>query len=122
MNTTEINNRLTAEPDWVNVVLGIWLILSPFVLGFTKHAALWNNVCVGVAVMAVALVSGVGNGALPGLLVLLGAWVFISPFLLGFSRTAFLWTNVGTAFLVITGAAISEALRIMHSVARSPHT
>jgi uncharacterized membrane protein HdeD (DUF308 family) len=38
--------------DWVNLLLGIWLIISPFVLGYMSvSAALWNDVIVGLAVV-----------------------------------------------------------------------
>ena len=111
MQTTERNEGMSVPPDWINVVLGIWLVMSPFALGFSRDtAALWNNVCVGAAVTALALVSERGTGALRGLIMILAAWVFISPFLLGFSRTAFLWNNIVAAFLIISGAAISEGL------------
>ena len=38
--------------EWVNVVLALWLILAPFVLGFyhTEAAATWNQVILGVLV------------------------------------------------------------------------
>ena len=111
MHTTSIRQENPSEPDWVNVVLGIWLVLSPFALGFSRDSSsLWNNVCVGVAVIVLALISGRGTGGLRGLTMVLGAWVFFSPFVLGFPNTAFLLNNIGLAFLVIAGAAISEGL------------
>jgi len=34
-----------AGVSWVNILLGIWVILSPFVLGFGQHSmARWSNV------------------------------------------------------------------------------
>jgi hypothetical protein len=107
METTSQKN--STRPDWVNVALGIWLILSPFALGFSRDASgLWNNICLGIVVVPLALISGRGTGALRGLIMALAAWIFFSPFVLGFPQVAFLWNNIGTAFLVITGAAASE--------------
>ena len=41
--------------SWSNVVLGIWLIISPFVLGFsTVVTAMWHNVIVGIVVALLA--------------------------------------------------------------------
>lgn len=38
--------------SWLNVVFGLWLILSPFILGYADIAmALWNNIIVGVIVV-----------------------------------------------------------------------
>ena len=42
---------------WFNVVLGIWLILSPFILGFATREATWNNIIVGFLVLMLALSS-----------------------------------------------------------------
>lgn len=36
---------------WANVVLGIWLILSPFILGFVSDQATWNNIVVGILIL-----------------------------------------------------------------------
>lgn len=40
--------------SWVNVVLGVWMVASPFVMGLTG-TILWNSIIVGalVAVMGV---------------------------------------------------------------------
>jgi hypothetical protein len=98
----------TANPDrsahvvWVNVVLGIWLCVSPFVLGFGRNPTeMWNNVCVGIAAVLLALISERGDGAIGGLNVPLAIWVFLSPFLLGYSSRAFLINNIQTAFFLI---------------------
>ncbi|MFQ5754470.1 MAG: SPW repeat protein [Acidiferrobacterales bacterium] len=37
--------------EWVNLVLGLWLIISPFVLGFYDQTmAAWNHIIVGLLV------------------------------------------------------------------------
>ncbi len=42
--------------DWINAVLGLWLLISPFVLGSSVVlAALWSDVILGI----IALVLGV---------------------------------------------------------------
>ena len=41
--------------DWVNGVLGVWLVISPWILGFAAlGAALWNHLVVGLLVVALA--------------------------------------------------------------------
>ncbi len=41
--------------DWINVVLGVWLIIAPFLLGYTAvAAALWNDIIVGIIVVVLA--------------------------------------------------------------------
>ena len=41
--------------DWANGVLGVWLVVSPWILGFSAlTAALWNHIVVGVLIVALA--------------------------------------------------------------------
>ena len=48
--------RVMAWEEWVNVVLGVWLVISPWVLGFSSLAtAMWNAVIVGIVVAVLAL-------------------------------------------------------------------
>ncbi len=38
--------------QWIYLVLGIWLILAPFVLGYSDTAgALWSDIIVGVLIV-----------------------------------------------------------------------
>jgi hypothetical protein len=41
--------------SWINLVLGLWLIISPWVCGFSEfRGALWNNVVLGIIVALLA--------------------------------------------------------------------
>lgn len=41
--------------EWVNGAIGLWLIVSPWVLGFAElQAAMWNAVICGVIALAMA--------------------------------------------------------------------
>ena len=43
--------------SWINILLGIWMIISPFALGFANvPRSMWNNVVLGVAILLVAAV------------------------------------------------------------------
>lgn len=47
--------RLDRNLEWINVVVGVWLVLSPFALNYsTVVAALWNSIIVGVVVILLA--------------------------------------------------------------------
>ena len=49
--------------DWINAVVGLWLIAAPFVLGYTGTAlALWNDVIVGLVVAVLAVWAAVTVG------------------------------------------------------------
>ncbi len=42
--------------EYINLVLGLWLILAPFALGFTNLAApMWNQIIVGLLIGGAAL-------------------------------------------------------------------
>jgi len=48
--------------SWVNFVLGIWLLISPFVLGLANIEWLvWNNIIVGIVVLALAATSAMAT-------------------------------------------------------------
>lgn len=37
---------------WINFILGLWLIISPFLLGYSNvRPAMWNEIIVGVLVL-----------------------------------------------------------------------
>ncbi len=41
--------------EWTNFAIGIWLIISPFVLRFESRTAVWNVIILGLAVSLFAL-------------------------------------------------------------------
>src|SRR3954470_14305694 len=44
-----MSNAAKASWSWANVVLGVWLLISPFVLGFANTTvAMWSNVISGI--------------------------------------------------------------------------
>jgi hypothetical protein len=91
---------------WWNVIFGLWIALSPFVMAFRSPALKWSNVAVGAAVILLAFFH---PGPLKALPVVLGAWIYASTFIFGFFRLPVLWSNLLFAVLVIAGAAASEA-------------
>ena len=104
--------------DWVNLVLGIWLILSPWILGFSgTPAAMWNAVIVGVVVGLMALMHLRGGPLWEEWVnVVLGIWLILSPWILGFSGMAnALWNAVIVGVLV--GALALSATRETPKVA-----
>ncbi len=106
----------------LNIILGIWLIISPFILGFAGNSpAQWNNIVVGILVALVAL------SGLSWINALLGIWLIISPFALGFSmNSAALWNNViigvlvGLLALVAAGARTPATTSDATDVTRQP--
>lgn len=47
---------MEALPEWASVVLGIWLVISPWILGFSATtSAVWYDVIAGAVVAIVAV-------------------------------------------------------------------
>jgi len=74
-------------PDAVNVILGAWLFLSPWIFGFASDsAASWNAWISGllIAALAVAALAAFAEWE-EWLNLIVGIWVAISPWTVGFS-------------------------------------
>lgn len=97
----------------VNALLGVFLFIAPWLLGFRDvQAAAWNAWICGVliAALAVAALSALqeweewANAAL-------GLWTVVAPWILGFSgMPAAMWTHVGVGLAVAILAAIEAWL------------
>lgn len=112
MNEVVLQDRTTLRANWVNVILGIWMVVSPFVLGFSNvRAATWNDVATGLAVLFLALSrSGSRNPApFSVLTALLGGWLIISAFVLAFFVPVAFWNNIVLGIIVAFSALASSS-------------
>jgi hypothetical protein len=99
--------------SWVNILLGIWVIISPFVLGMNVPKAIWNNVIAGALVVILAIVRlSMHQRGWSWLNLLLAIWLVISPFVLFLGGPA-MWNNV------ILGIIIA-ALALTNTYAKAP--
>jgi hypothetical protein len=73
--------------DPVNLVLGLWMLVSPWALAFQSEATpMWNSVVLGILIAAVALFALIQVSAWEEWAnAVFGAWLFLSPWILGFS-------------------------------------
>lgn len=120
MDERQINmsQRSNGGVSWLNVLLGIWVIISPFVLAFGPFpAAIWNNVATGGVVTILALIS-TSMPRQPGWSwtnMLVGIWLLISPFALGFAGAtagaAALWNNVILGIIIAAVGWANAATR-----------
>ncbi|MGP0090377.1 MAG: SPW repeat protein [Xanthobacteraceae bacterium] len=76
--------------DWTSWVLGIWLLLSPWVLWFEKDAtAMHNAVVVGLLIILAELIElSIFRDWEEWINVALGVWLIISPWALRTSDAA----------------------------------
>jgi len=48
--------KLAVWEDWINLVLGVWLFFSPWILGYaTLYGAMWNSLIVGLLIAVLAI-------------------------------------------------------------------
>jgi hypothetical protein len=77
--------------DWANALLGAWLVVSPYQLGFAREGtAAGNAMGVGGALLFFNLISAarlVDKGQ-EIMNVVLGLWLLLSPFAFGFEATS----------------------------------
>lgn len=83
--------------DAINTLLGLWLVVSPWLFGYAgETAAAWNAWIPGVIIAVAAIAAFTSfqeweewvNG-------LLGLWLVISPWLVGYTAvTAAMWNHV----------------------------
>jgi hypothetical protein len=112
--------------DWANLVLAIWLFISPWVLAFgagganaspggganTGAVAAWDAWVLGVLVFLVAL-SAIGRMEFwqEWINLLLGIWIFIAPWVLGFTGlSAASWDHwiVGALVFLISVCLLAQ--------------
>jgi SPW repeat len=130
-----VTSRSYRWQDWANVVLAIWLFISPWALRFgiaqavngspvaVNHAA-WNAWVLGIIVFLVAL------SALGSIQVwqeywnlVLGAWIFVAPWALGFvglSRASWDHWIVGALIFLVALSGISQVRTVTNSAAPPP--
>lgn len=61
-----VNPSASSWLSWVNVAFGIWLILSPFLLGYAYlEVARWNEVILGIIVVGLGVWSALASRERP---------------------------------------------------------
>jgi uncharacterized membrane protein HdeD (DUF308 family) len=79
----------TKVASTINIIAGIWLIISPFVLRYWHiRAAAWDNIICGIVVLVLASIRvahPARNLALSWINLIIGIWIFISPWVLRYS-------------------------------------
>lgn len=92
----------------LNVLAGIWLIISPYVLGFSGSMAATNAIIVGIIVGVLALIGATSPESVlwtSWINIVLGVWMIISPFILGFTGGAVVINSIILGIIVIALSA-----------------
>ena len=80
--------KTARAPSWINMAIGMWVLVSPWLLGFTESGgATANAVVTGLAITMVATLAVVRSSpsASWGNL-LLAIWLFVSPWVVGYTE------------------------------------
>src|SRR5215469_3206572 len=91
--------------DWVDMVLGVWLAVSPWILGFSESdpAATRNALIIGIAVAALSALTFLAYSVIEEWVdVVLGLWLIVSPWILSSAGN-----GAVAADFVIVGALVA---------------
>ena len=95
-----VPERSKSSSSLVNVLLGFWIIISPFVLVMHALKTISNNVITGILVGVLAIIRwGMDRPGWSWTNLFLGIWLVISPFVLVVGNVA-MWHNVILGILV----------------------
>jgi hypothetical protein len=48
--------------DWINAGLGLWLVLAPFILSYSATVGMWNDIILGLVIIALATWAALASG------------------------------------------------------------
>ena len=108
-----------AGASGLNLLAGIWLIISPWVLNYRSGDASWNPIVFGAIVALFALVRVAGayrESWLSYLNSLIGIWLFISAWWLADSAQAF-WNVLIAGVVVFVLGVLSASASDEHAAA-----
>jgi hypothetical protein len=92
----------------INLLLGIWFFVSPWIYGAAGKGNAWNSWIVGALVVIVAATrvsSSSGASGLGWINMIFGAWIFASPWIYGYTANSGRFINslcVGIAIFLLS--------------------
>lgn len=95
---------------WWNLLLSVWLVVAPLVLGFVSPQARANTVSVGLCLFLFVLVAD----SIPAFRFVdtaLGLWLAVSPFLLGYNGEPRATVNGVVIGLLVAALSLLPARR-----------
>ncbi|MEW5710290.1 MAG: SPW repeat protein [Pseudomonadota bacterium] len=110
--------------DWVTLALGVWLFISPWVLGFEDKmsAVAWNSYLLGAAVAIFSVVCLYTPKVWEEWLnVAFGVWLIISPWVVGFSTFAAATYNAVAVGILVIGFTLWAMAHAGHLAWRKGH-
>jgi hypothetical protein len=113
----KLQQKVTAAwQDVVNLVLGVWLVVSPYALNYADQTTpAWNAHIVGIIVVAQAAAAiWAFQKWEEWVSALLGLWLIVSPWILGYSGLQNpLWNQIIVG-VIVGGLALWSATNERH--------
>jgi len=79
--------RIQRWQDWVSLIFGIWLFITPWIFGFAHTNYSWSPFIFGALIIIFSLwASGDKRLWEEWINAIIAIWIFISPWVLGFSN------------------------------------
>lgn len=107
-----MHHGMAVWTQYVSAMLGLWLIASPFTLGYRSAALAWSDVLSGVAIAALSLRSARPKASWePWAAAVVGIWLLFAPLVF--------WAPDASAFLndwLVGGLVIGFAILVPHSM------
>ncbi|SNS07111.1 SPW repeat-containing protein [Streptosporangium subroseum] len=114
--------------DGLSLLAGLWLAISPWVVGFNGLSRISvSNLVTGIALAALAMAFAAAFGRTYGLswiAAIIGIWTIIVPWVTRSATTSTIWTNVVTGviiFLLGMGAVAVSARKMPNMGGRTSH-
>jgi hypothetical protein len=107
-----MNIAVARWQDWASFALGLWLALSPWIVGYTEHeSATGNAVFLGLALaLGCHFEAACDLDSSEWLNLAAGLWLVVAPFVVGFSSVHVATANsiaVGSLVAVLAASALS---------------
>ncbi len=88
----------------LNFIPGAWLILAPFVLGYSAPQEFWNDVLIGIVLMGAALIryhQAVPVSLVGWIRIGLGLWLIAAPWVLRYVTPQAYWNDTIAGIVVV---------------------
>ncbi|HZI69477.1 MAG TPA: SPW repeat protein, partial [Hanamia sp.] len=100
-----IMKTTTRWQDWLILIGGIWLFISPWLFAFGHTNYSWDSFLMGALLIIFSLMA-LGNKRIweEWITLIIGVWIFISPWVLGFANAPDSWNFyiVGAAVFILS--------------------
>lgn len=92
-------NSIVRTIGTITILIGLWLLVSPTLLGYATTASVWNQTLVGAVVVGLTIwhLFDVSARWVSWVNVIAGIWLVFAPFALGYTALAAYINGIVTA-------------------------